>query len=665
MKLTPAVKKQLAKIVGPQGVLTDELSLLLYAYDCAVSRTRPDCVVLINNPDHIAPVLRILQAHKIPFVPRASATNHAGSCAALAGGVILNLTALNHILEINTQEQFAVVQPGVVVADLQERLAPLGYFYAPDPASQQVCTIGGNVAQNASGARCLKYGGTLAHVLAADFVLADGTEVSVSSHQPGPDVIGLLCGSEGTLGVLTQLTLRILPKPVGVQTFLVTFPSLQDSIEAVSHLVAQGIVPRCVEALDKLTVQSIEDFVHAGYPTDGEALVILELDGPPAQVEKEAQHVQKICQQHHALHIHQAITEQERRNLWRGRRSAFAAMARLSPNVMVGDGTVPRSRLPVALKRVQQLVQESQFRAGLLFHAGDGNFHPHILFDQRNKFQTIQANLLLREILKVCVEEGGTLSGEHGIGVEKRALMAYEYDTSTLAAMARIKHTLDPQNLANPLKIFPHQFAEKARKPLPLPPAVRPLQERMLSYCQQQTPFMICGRNTHLQTKHKQLIGTRSLQQIIEIDTSNYTVTAQAGVCLETLAKCLKKAGVYSVLPNMKGTVGGAFCSGMFPAFYGYVTGIEALLPDGTYVRYGGKLMKNAAGYNLIHLLAGSQGTLGLVTQLTFKVFAHPVALQKPLTFKRGFSNLIWARLCQAFNPTSLLLNSPREQTHG
>ena len=661
MKLASSAKKQLQKILGPVGVLTDELSLALYAYDCSVSRARPDGVLLVNSSEQVPQILRVLHQYQIPFVPRGSATNHAGSCAALKGGVILNLTALNHILEINTEAQFARVEPGVITSDLQEKLAPLGFFYAPDPASQQVCTIGGNVAQNASGARCLKYGGTLEHVLEATFVLPNGKEIVISRQDPGPDLVGLLCGSEGTLGVLTQLKLRILPLAKHVQTFLVTFPSLQDSVQTVSDLTARGIIPRCVEAMDQITIQSVEGFAHAGYPTDAKALLILELEGAPAQIKKDAKLLEKICCTHHAQEIRPAASTEERQALWRGRQSAFAAMARLSPNVIVGDGTVPRSRLPHALARVQEILKQNNLQAGLLFHAGDGNFHPHLLFDERNKLQTAQVARVQREILKVCVDEQGTLSGEHGIGVEKRALMTYAYDVPTLTAMARIKQTFDPQNVANPLKILPHNFAQRARASDPLSPQIHTLQETMVSYQKNHTPFVICGNNTQLKATKGALISARALQEIVEIDTANYTVTAQAGVLLNELTQVLLKAGVYSVLPTCTGTLGGAFCSGQFPEFYAHVTGIEALLPDGSYVRYGGKLMKNSAGYHLTRLLAGSQGTLGLVTQLTFKVFAQPVKMLSPRICPTGI-NPLWQALRETFDPGNLVLNH-REQT--
>ena len=651
-KLSASFLKQCARIVGKENILTDELSLLLYSYDCSLSHTRPDGVVLIKDAKWIAPVVTLLAREKIPFVPRASATNHAGGCAPLNGGIILNLTHLNKILEINPKDGYALVEPGVINTHLNAQLSPLGFFYAPDPASADVCTIGGNLAQNASGARCMKYGGTLDHILEAHVVLPSGKELLLSRKQPGPDLIGLLAGSEGTLGIITQLKVKILPLPEQVQTFLVSFPSLQNSIQAVTDLVAQGILPRCVEALDQTTVRAIEDFAHAGYPVDAPAVLLFELDGDDSQMARDGAQLKRICNQNNARHFSSAKTLPERNRLWAGRRAAYGAMARLSPNVMVGDGTVPRSELPRALKKIREILEEQKLTASLLFHAGDGNFHPQIIFNGHHNPDVLHAKQTLKQILQICVDCGGTISGEHGIGVEKRALMAYQYDKPTLDLFSHIKRATDPDNLANPLKILPVHYEEEARPSVKLLPEYQALKEVL----QKNKPVRIVGNNSRLKTKEKNLLSTHAINKILEIDTANYTVTVQAGTPVNDLLHTLAEKKLFCALPPSGGTVGGLVAYGGAPEIYAHLLGVEALLADGSYVCYGGKFVKNAAGYPLTRLFAGSQGKWGLITQLTLRIFATPVPLAIEKQFV-PFAQNDWTQLLKKqLDPTEILL---------
>lgn len=625
MYLNPTVLHLLQKTAGKENVLTDEVSLALNAYDCSLSRTRPDAVVFIRKEEDLAPVIRILARYKIPFVPRAAATNHAGSCAALHGGVILNLNALNQILQINTQEGWADVQPGVLTGELQNALAPLGYFYAPDPASTNVCTLGGNLAQNASGARCMKYGNTADQVLALDFITPQGEEFSLSRTQPGPDLIGLLAGSEGTLGVIKRLRVRILPVAKNIKTFLVTFPSLESAVQAVSALVARGIIPRCVEAMDNLTIRAVEDFAHAGYPTQAEALLIIELDGSPQQNTQHTRTLEEICQEHGAQTFSPARTEAEREKLWRGRRAAFAAMARLAPNVMVGDGTVPRSELPHVVRRIQSILKQHNLTASLLFHAGDGNLHPHLVFDQRNRVQTALIHQVMREILQACLEHGGTLSGEHGIGVEKRALMTAQYSRPTLTLFSNIKAAFDPANLANPGKIILVDFQRKATREDQLCLEETNLSEELKNRFEKHIPTVVCGAQTRFTPPEGFTpLSTAKLTQIIHIDKQNFTATVQAGLPLNKLEKALQTEQVFAHIPLQKGTVGGLFSSGECAAFNRSVVALKAILPNGEVVSYGGNFVKNAAGYPLTKMFAGARGRFGVVTELTFKIYSTP-----------------------------------------
>jgi len=664
MNIPHAALARLRALLGEENVLTDDVSLLLHAYDCSLSRMRPDALVNFTRAEDVAPAVRILAQYNIPFIPRASATNHAGSCAAPCGGVILNLAGLNKILQINTQEQFAVAEPGVITADLQNALSKLGFFYAPDPASERVCTLGGNLAQNASGARCMKYGGTLDHVLEAGAVLPDGNTVHLSRRDAGPDFVGLLAGSEGTLGVITRLKVKILPLAKHVKTFLATFPSLEAGVQTVTDLTAQGIIPRCVEAMDNTTLRSIETFSHAGYPVSAQALLILELDGSPAQIAREQTRLEEICRANGAQQFYAAETDAEREKLWKGRRSAYGALASLAPNVMVGDGTVPRSELPRAVKKVREIVNKHQISASLLFHAGDGNFHPHFIFDERNKPDVLRLKRAMNEVLQACVDCGGTVSGEHGIGVEKRAVMAYQYDKPTLDLFAHIKRAVDPQNLSNPLKIIPVNYAEKARPAEPLPTETQRLAQNIRTREKSQTPVVITGANTRQKTTVPNTISTRSLNKILDVDLTNYTVTAEAGVTLNALKAELDKRGVYAALPAGKGTLGGAFSSGCHPDFYAHVLGLEALLPDGSPVRYGGKFMKNAAGYNLVRLFAGAQGTLGIVTRLTFKIFAVQPHTQPAKPFIPARANALWRAVKNELDPQGLFPRPQENEPH-
>lgn len=628
MRISQTVIKELKRLVGAQYVRQDELTLRLYAYDCSVSFHRPDAVVTLTKPEQLAPVLSLLSKEKIPFITRAAATNHAGSCTAVRGGVILNLNALRTIYRIDTKQQFAEVDPGVITGQLQQKLHSLGFFYAPDPASEQVSTLGGNLAQNASGARCLKYGNTADNTLQIEWLTPSGQKMTLRHDAPGPDWLGLIAGSEGTLGMIQKMQVRILPQPQSVKTFLVTFSSLEDSIQTVTDLVASGLIPRCIEAMDRVTIQAVEDFTHAGYP-QAEALLILELDGNTQQIQTDTKVLQKICKQNHCVSFTAAQSEEEREKLWRGRRAAYAAMAVLAPNVAVGDGTVPRSELPATLKQVRQIIDTYGLSASLLFHAGDGNFHPQLVFDARHQEQTRLVHKALQEILKACVDHGGTVSGEHGIGVEKRAAMTYQYPRQTLQLFKQIKHALDPQLLANPEKIIPIDFASRATTYQSAEPTVQTLQQQVQKHFSQAKPFHIIGSATQLHIADKSVLSTRALDKILDIDKTNYTATVQTGIKVKHVLSVLSKEHVFAKLPaDYPGTLGGLVATKTCPQFTSQIIGIEAITPDGELIQYGGKLMKNAAGYNLCRLFTGSWGALGLITQITFKIYATPVKAQ-------------------------------------
>jgi glycolate oxidase len=361
------------------------------------------------------------------------------------------------VLEVDVANRRVTVEPGVTNLEITRQVAPFGYYYAPDPSSQQVCSIGGNVAENSGGAHCLKYGFTVHHVIAAEVVLPDGELVEMGSDvadAPGPDLLGLLIGSEGTLGIATKITVRILRKPEAVQTLLAAFDTIEGGGAAVSEIIGAGIIPAAIEMMDRLAIQAAEAAVHPGFP-DSDTVLIVELDGAAAEVRALFDTVEAICRRNGATTIEVAKTEPQRARIWKGRKAAFAAMGRVSPNYYVQDGVVPRTRLPEVLHRIRDLERSSGLRIGNVFHAGDGNLHPLICYDEKVPGQADQAETVAAEILGYCLEAGGSLTGEHGIGADKSQYMPRMFSEADLSLMQRVRGVFDPDGLCNPGKVFP------------------------------------------------------------------------------------------------------------------------------------------------------------------------------------------------------------------
>jgi glycolate oxidase len=359
------------------------------------------------------------------------------------------------VLSIDVERGEIVVEPGVANLDVTRAVAAEGFYYAPDPSSQQVCTIGGNVAENSGGAHCLKYGFTVNHILAAKIVMADGELVELSVWDEGPDLLGVFVGSEGTLGIATQLTLRILRAPAAVRTLLAGFAHTDEAGEAVSRIIAEGITPAAIEMMDAIAIEAATAAVGQEYPPGCGAVLIVELDGPPAQVEDDLAAVELICSQAGARERHIASDLTERARIWRGRKAAFAAMGRISPDYYVQDGVVPRTKLPGLLRRIEELSRQRGLRVGNVFHAGDGNLHPLVLYDSRVEGEAARAQELAEAILEACVDAGGSITGEHGVGTDKACAMPLLFGEDDLAAMKRLRAAFDPRGLANPGKVFP------------------------------------------------------------------------------------------------------------------------------------------------------------------------------------------------------------------
>lgn len=456
--LDKKITKQLRKIFGSQDLLTDYKNLVFYQYDASLDRGLPDAVVFPRSVDQIVKLVHLCHEHHIPLIPRGSGSNLSGGTVAVWGGIILQFSHMNRILEIDLENQCAVVEPGVYNLDLQNALAPHHFYFAPDPASQRVATIGGNVAENAGGPHCVKYGVTLNHILGLEVVTAEGTVHQFGGkflRQSGYDLMSVLIGSEGTLGIVTKVIVRILPQPEAIKTMLAIFDRMADAARAVSEIIAQGIIPATLEMMDKPIIQTVEQKHHLGYPMDAEAVLLLELDGPRAGLDNQADEISAICRANGALKIETAATSEQRDALWKGRRLSFGSLTMLQPSVMIADGTVPRSKVPLVLQRVLEICQNHGLKVGNVFHAGDGNLHPFILFDDRNEVDTNKVKQACAEILEECIRVGGTISGEHGIGLEKKQSMKVLFSPDDLKAMLAIKQVFDPNNIFNPNKIFP------------------------------------------------------------------------------------------------------------------------------------------------------------------------------------------------------------------
>ena len=451
--------RALRAIVGPDGVLDGDEALLVYECDGYVlERGTPELVVLPRTPEEAASVVRLLAARRIAFVPRGAGTGLSGGTLPLDAPVMIGLGRLRAIEAIDVRNRRVQVQAGVVNLNVSRAVAADGLLYAPDPSSQAACTIGGNIAENSGGPHTLKYGVTVNHVLGVELVLASGEVVQLggaAEDLPGYDLVGATVGSEGTFGLITRATLRLVRAPSAFRTLLAVFERVDDASAAVSAIIAAGLVPAALEMMDALILQAVEQAFGAGLPLDAGAVLLIELDGPEAGLDDDAALVETLCRRSAAREVRRAASEAERALLWKCRKRAFGAVGRLARNYCTQDGVVPRTQLPEILRRITRTAERHRLRIGNVFHAGDGNIHPIILFDERDADEVRRVLAAGREILEACVALGGSLSGEHGIGVEKIAQMPLLFAPEDLDAMLRLRRVFDPDQRANPHKVLP------------------------------------------------------------------------------------------------------------------------------------------------------------------------------------------------------------------
>jgi glycolate oxidase len=450
--------RELQTIVGRDAVIHAPEDLLVYEYDATIERGVPEVVVLPTSTEQVSQVVKLARRRGLPVVARGAATGLSGGAIPTAGGIMLVTTRMNRILEIDPDNRLAVVEPGLVNLNLSTALSRFGLYYAPDPSSQKACTLGGNVAENAGGPHCLAYGVTTNHILGLEVVLADGQIVWLggkTADRPGYDLRSLVIGSEGTLAIVTKIIVRLLTLPEATITLLAIFNEMEQASQAVSVIIGKGILPAALEMLDKVTMGAVEQAVHAGYPPDADAVLLIEVEGWQDSVGNQAEAIRAICESLGAREVRIGFTLEDREALWAGRKGALGALGRLAPSYYILDGTVPRTKLPQVLRGIHEIGERYGFPIANVFHAGDGNLHPNIAFDESQPGAAEKALEAGTEIMRLCVDAGGTITGEHGVGMEKRDFMRWIFSDDDLDAMKRIQVAFASERLFNPGKIFP------------------------------------------------------------------------------------------------------------------------------------------------------------------------------------------------------------------
>jgi glycolate oxidase len=466
--------RELRAIVGDTYLLLEKEDIIVYEQDGSIFQVLPEIVVVPGSVEQVATVVKAAKRASVPIVPRGSGTGLAGGAVPAEGGIIVSLARLNKILKIDLQNRIAVVEPGVINLDVSKAVAREGFFYAPDPSSQAACSIGGNVANNSGGPHTLAYGVTTNHVLGVEVVLDDGQIVWLGGEvadSPGYDLCGIFVGSEGTMGIVTKIAVKLMPTRESVRTALAIFDQMDTATHTVVDVTAAGIIPAALEIMDRTTIEAVETGAPVGFPRDAEAVLIVEVEGVVEQTEHSMDLVRAICERNGAREVRVAKDDSERQLLWKGRKGAFGAMGALAPNYYVQDGVVPRSKLPEMMRRVAQISKQYDLRIANVFHAGDGNLHPNILFDMRTPGELDRVIKAGEATLRACIELGGSITGEHGVGLEKKAYIGLLFNEADLEAMSRVRRAFDPDGRFNPAKLFPTPIScgEMRRQPANIP----------------------------------------------------------------------------------------------------------------------------------------------------------------------------------------------------
>ena len=746
-----ALVEELRDIVGDHNVLVEPDELVVYECDGLPQHKHlPRAVVFPNSTEETSQLLALLSDEGVSFAPRGAGTGLSGGALAVDRGVVIELARMRRILNIDTANRVARVQTGLVNAQLSRAIAHHGLYYVPDPSSQPSCTIGGNIAENGGGIHCLKYGTTTDHVLAARIVLSDGSVVDLDSNRAGYDLLGTFVGSEGTFGIATEATVKLSRIPPAVRTLLADFLNVDDASRAVSAIIAAGMLPAALEMMDNEIIRAVEASVFtAGLPVDAQAVLLVELDGAEAGIDDEAEKAKTILREHGARSVHLAADEKERKKLWAARKGAFGAVGRLSPDIMIQDAVVPRSRLPEVLAETYRISDRYKIKLANVFHAGDGNLHPLICFDLRRGDDLERVRQAGREIMESCVRAGGSITGEHGVGLDKSGYLPLIFSEDDMEVMLRVRSAFDPSGLCNPGKIIPlprgcgearavatenisasrdiHVGIQSSRETRPNNPIewqtvsanvskeknsglaerinearsisefkrlvgganvtrlaessladlIQPeISERTLVIApgstgeareviklaaRQGLAIVPAGAGSFLDAGNilegsSVILTTRRMTKLVHHEPADLVATAEAGLTLGGFQERLRERGQWlPVDPPDDGsaTLGGLVATALagpqrlgFGPLRSYVIGLHAVLADGSAIKAGGRVVKNVAGYDLCKLFTGSYGTLGLITEITFKLRPWPaerrtVVASGPLTALASIAQLL------------------------
>ena len=668
--LDPNIRASLINLFAKRQVITDPAELLVFETDAALDRGMPDLFVFAHSLDDVVRLAKWASENNVPVISRGAGTGLSGGAVAEQGGVILGFSRMNRILEIDPDGRNATVEPGVVNLTLDESVKRYGLYYPPDPASGRSATLGGNVAENAGGPHCFKYGVTTNYITGLEFVLPGGKTLTSGGYAfdyPEYDWTGILTGSEGTLAIVTRIMTRLIRQPPGVMTMMAAFDSVEVAGTAVSAVIAAGLVPATMEMMDQKIARIVEEYAHPGIPTDAGALLIIEVDGYPDSLKPQMDEVSQILKSYggHGLRIAQSPTERER--IWYARKSAAGAMARLAPAYLLLDGTVPRSSLAKALETTNQICDKYNLQVGYVFHAGDGNLHPFILTDPKNTEHLHRAHQAGRDFMQAVVSLGGSITGEHGVGIEKRPYLGLMYTSAELSIMQDIKHVFDPGNLLNPGKIFAELatigIATNLNLPLPpyrfAPTNVEQAADGLAALSKAHEPIRITGANPILDVASSgRVLSTEHLQGITDYAPQDLYFTAKAGTTFREVQSFLEPKGWQVALhsPWPEATLGCILAGNLnaplrmrYGGLRDQVLAMTVVLGDGRLIYAGRPVVKNVAGYDLPKLFIGSHGTLGLITDATLKIIPLPRArrtLLIPVSDLR--LGLEWSKACLA-----------------